>query len=412
MSRGVILCVDDDATVVRSLRSLLWGNVGDFDIEIAESGAEALEIALELEEHGQELAVVIADFIMPTMRGDELLIRLHRTHQNALSIMLTGQSDIEGVKKAINEANLYRFLEKPFDSDDLLLTIKSACNAYQSERAVALHHAQLNGLNLELEEMVSRLKTQQEDLMRSEAKATVSTLVASVSHELVTPFGNGVLTADVLLELTRKFNQEMDNGQLTRSGLRRYIDSVAEAGSLIQRNLKRASDLLANFQQMATDQASECRRTFDLAAVVEEIVDTMKHKLKGKPHGLVQDIAPGIVMDSFPGAIGQIVINLINNAYLHAFEDRTEGLLTIHAHLHGGAVHLSFTDNGVGIASDHLAQLMKPFFSTKVGRGGNGLGMSIVANLVEKVLDGTISVKSTVGVGTTFNIVLPLAAPH
>ncbi|WNO03958.1 sensor histidine kinase [Rhodoferax mekongensis] len=412
MSQGVILCVDDDATVVRSLRSLLGGSVGDFDIEIAESGAEALEIALELEERRQELVVVIADFIMPMMRGDELLIRLHQIHPNALSIMLTGQSDLEGVKKAINEANLYRFLEKPFDSDDLLLTIKSACNAYQSERAVGLHNAQLNVLNVELEEMVSKLKIQQEDLTRSEAKATISTLVASVSHELVTPFGNGVLTADVLVELTRKFNQEMENGQLTRSGLRRYVDSVAEAATLIQRNLRRAGDLLANFQQMATDQASECRRTFDLATVVGEIVDTMKHRLRGKPHSLVQNIEPDIVMDSFPGAIGQIVINLINNAYLHAFEGRANGVFSIDAHLQGDSVHLTFTDNGVGIASDHMAQLMKPFFSTKVGRGGNGLGMSIVANLVEKVLDGTITVKSTVGVGTTFYIVLPLAAPH
>jgi signal transduction histidine kinase len=382
MNQGTILCVDDDATVLRALRSLLSNLGNDFIIEIAEGGEEALEIAQELKEQETPLAVVISDFIMPGMRGDELLISLHQLYPSAITIMLTGQNDVSGVKRAINEANLYRFLEKPFDNDDLLLTIKSACQAYQNEREVVRQNTQLKALNTDLEEMVSLLERQQQDLTRSEAKATISTLVASVSHELGTPIGNIVLTADSLVEVTRKFKLAVETNQMSRTGLGSFIDTVTEASSLLHGNVRRASSLLLNFKQVAADQASEQRRTFELGTVVREIVDTMKPSLRNKPHRVVLNIAQDIGMDSFPGALGQIVINLINNAYLHAFEGCTDGVLTIHANLQGNAVHMSFSDNGVGISQENLVRLMEPFFSTKVGRGGTGLGMSIVATLV------------------------------
>lgn len=411
MTDGTILCVDDDPTVLTALRALL-GKLGqEFSVEIAESGDEALEIEADLRAQGQSLAVVISDFIMPGMRGDELLVRLHQRSPATIKIMLTGQSAFDGVKRAINQANLYRFLEKPFNNDDLLLTVKSAWTAYEQDRALKRQNEELKHLNADLELMVTRLHNQQEELARSEAKAAISTLVASVSHELGTPLGNSVMTADMLVDLANKFSRTVENGQLRRSDLDHFIGQVGEGGGLLQRNLQRANALLKNFKQVAADQASEQRRTFDLASAVREILFTMAPSLRHKPHRVEIDIPEGIVMDSVPGALGQVVINLVNNAYLHAFDGRADGVLKITGQLQGDQVHLRFVDNGIGISEENLLRLCEPFFSTKIGKGGTGLGMSIVDNLVRKSLQGRLDIASVVGQGTTFDITIPACLP-
>ena len=152
---GIILCVDDDATVLNALRSLLSSSFGpELELEFAESGAEALEIDAELRAQGRELGLVISDFMMPGLRGDELLVRLHETTPNTVKILLTGQSDLTGVKRAINEANLYRFLEKPFLNDDIVLTVRAAIRAYCQERDLIRQNEELRKINAELEDMV------------------------------------------------------------------------------------------------------------------------------------------------------------------------------------------------------------------------------------------------------------------
>lgn len=165
------LCVDDDTTVLNALRTLLGNSLGkDVVLETAESGDEALEIHADLQQDGQQLAVVISDFIMPGMRGDELLVRLHERSPHTVKIMLTGQSDLEGVKRAINEANLYRFLEKPFNNSDLLLTAKSALRAYTQDRELERRNAELveinNGLEKLVEKRTAELREKNQELER------------------------------------------------------------------------------------------------------------------------------------------------------------------------------------------------------------------------------------------------------
>lgn len=129
-----VLCVDDDKSVLSALRTLLQSSLlGDCRIEIAESGQEALEIQEELVEGDRPVQVVVSDFIMPAMRGDELLVRLHERAPGMVKIMLTGQADFSGVKRVINEANLFRFIEKPFNHADLVLSIRAALQARSRE---------------------------------------------------------------------------------------------------------------------------------------------------------------------------------------------------------------------------------------------------------------------------------------
>ena len=116
-------------------------------------------------------------------------------------------------------------------------------------------------------------------------------------------------------------------------------------------------------------------------------------------------------MDSFPGALGQILINLINNACLHAFEGRSDGVVRILAHATDAWVEVQVNDNGTGMSSELMSQLFQPFFSTKIGRGGTGLGMTIVENLVKKTMGGSLVVESSLGVGTVMRIRFPQTAP-
>lgn len=264
----------------------------------------------------------------------------------------------------------------------------------------------------QLSAAMQTLHQSQEALARSAAKATLGTLVASVTHELNTPLGNSLITASTCVDLARRVQGLAETGQLKRSDLSAFLQEVREGGDLIERNLHRAVALVKNFKQVAADQASEQRRSFDLADVVKEVLDTLSPSLKRHPHRVEVDVARGLVFDSFPGALGQVVINLINNAYLHAFEGRTDGCVRISAQAAGGRVDLCIADNGIGMSQALLAQLFQPFFSTKIGRGGTGLGMTIVENLVKKVLGGTLAVESSLGVGTQFLIRLPLLAPH
>ncbi len=264
----------------------------------------------------------------------------------------------------------------------------------------------------ELNAALSRLHHSQEELARTEARATRSTLVASVTHELATPLGNTLMTASTLTEQARAFASKFEKGQLTRADLSDFVNSVRVGGDLVVRNLHRADELVKNFKQVAADQASEQRRKFDLAETVQEVLEILGPSLKKKPHEVVTDIAHGMVMDSFPGPVGQVVINLINNCYLHAFDDGAAGVVSISAVRAGDQIRLTVADNGTGMSAEHLKQLFRPYFSTKIGQGGTGLGMTIVENLVYKTLGGSIDVRSQIGKGTEFILLLPVSAPQ
>ena len=154
MSKTAILCVDDEVTIVESLKIELESALGDeYLIEIAQDSEEALEVVEELMEDNYELALVISDCIMPGMKGDELLVRIHEISPKTIKIMLTGQADLEAVKTAINQAKLYRYIAKPWQRDDLKLTIKEAINLYSKEKKLTEKNLELTQLNGELEEL-------------------------------------------------------------------------------------------------------------------------------------------------------------------------------------------------------------------------------------------------------------------
>jgi ligand-binding sensor domain-containing protein/signal transduction histidine kinase len=256
-----------------------------------------------------------------------------------------------------------------------------------------------------------KLLDTQQQLVEREKLAALGSLVAGVAHELNTPIGNSLVIASTLEDRTTEIEARNNQNAMRRSDLNSFIEAAREASTLLMRSLRNAAELVNSFKQVAVDQASAKRREFNLNQASQEIVTTMKNQIRKAGHQIELDMPDDISMDSFPGPYGQVVINLINNALLHAFDDRSGGEIRLWAvRLGSDQVRIVFQDNGRGIAIEHQARIFDPFFTTKLGQGGNGLGLSITYNIVTSLLDGTIRVDSVVGVGTRFTMDLPLKA--
>ena len=280
------------------------------------------------------------------------------------------------------------------------------------EYRVQTRTAELETANTELQSTLHTLQLAQNELVRAERLASLGSLVAGVAHELNTPIGNSVTVASTLQEKTREFSQEFTGGTLKKSGLTSYIETAGTASDLLMRNLHQARELIASFKQVAVDQTSEKRRKFDLKEVIEEVVATLHPMLKKTPHEVMLKLQPEIELDSFPGPLGQVVTNLVNNAVLHAFDGMEHGTITIEAYAAGSElVEIQIQDNGSGIPQHHLPKIFDPFFTTRLGQGGSGLGLHIVYSIVTRVLGGKINVRSRPSAGTLFTLQLPLIAP-
>lgn len=407
--KPLLLLVDDTPSNLHVLAAMLKH---DYRLKLATNGPDA--IALCHKEEQPQLLVL--DVMMPDMSGIEVLAALRADpHTAAIPVIFLSADDSERSQLDGFELGADDYLTKPVNGILLQARVRNILRRKQAEERVlelnATLEARVAQRSRELDATNAALQQSLEDLARSEARAALSIMVASITHELGTPLGNSVMSAGTLNDNTRELERQMESGQIKRSNLTDYFSVMRDGINILQRNLQRASELLNNFKQVAADQASEQRREFDLATVVHEVAASLQPSLKRHPHKLNIDIPEGIVMDSLPGPLGQVCINLINNAYLHAFDGRTDGLLTLRASADEQYVTLHFTDNGVGIPPENLARLFQPFFSTKIGKGGSGLGMTIVESLVGKTLGGSISVESAPGAGACFSIRLPRQAP-
>jgi PAS domain S-box-containing protein len=255
------------------------------------------------------------------------------------------------------------------------------------------------------------LRRTQKELLQSEKLASLGALVAGVAHELNTPIGTAVTVASTLVQTHKRFKELAATG-LTRSGLAEYLNDVQEGGLIIERNLERAAELIGGFKQLAVDQTSYQRRSFSVHEVVQEIILSMKPTLRKTKFELVTDVPQDLVLDSLPGPLGQVLINLINNALVHAFGDRDTGTISLSARAtEPGWLSVTVRDDGRGIPEDHQGKIFDPFFTTRMGQGGSGLGLHITYTLVTGPLGGDIELHSAPGQGTSFVLHLPLVAP-
>ena len=277
---------------------------------------------------------------------------------------------------------------------------------------LARQKASVESAHRDLSSVLQTLKQAQTNLITSEKMASLGSLVAGIAHELNTPIGNSLLTATALDDMVRLFEKQYAEGGIKRSALETLVADTKTACAIMTSSLHRAADLITSFKQVAVDQTSDMRRRFDLSEVISDTCATFAAQLKRANCETRIDCPPRLMIDSFPGGVGQVLSNLINNALLHAFEGRASATMSISARTTpDGFVMLVFSDDGVGMPPKILHQVFDPFFTTKMGQGGSGLGMNIVYNIVTGMLGGSIAIESSPGHGTTVTIRLPCVAP-
>lgn len=264
----------------------------------------------------------------------------------------------------------------------------------------------------ELKKVIGDLRDTQEELLHSERLASLGSLVAGISHDLNTPIGNTLTVATTLQDRVREFNATMAKGELKKSALLDFLHVTEEMGDLLVRSCRRAAELVASFKQVAADQASERRRVFDLKELVDDVLMTLRPTYKHQPWTFASDIPEGVACDSFPGPLGQVLSNLVQNACVHGLAEQSAGRIEISAsHPVEGWLRLTVRDDGCGMDPGTLARVFDPFFTTRLGRGGSGLGLSVSYRIVTSLLGGAISVESEPGKGTCFTVMFPVKAP-
>lgn len=330
--------------------------------------------------------------------------------------------ELENMRQDYNDATS-RLLAQVED----LLSIKTELSLanMELESRVERRTRSLAQANANLSKALQDLQQTQAELVRSAQLAGLGSLVAGIAHELNTPIGNALTVSTSMHDEAQKLKVLLQTGTLKRSMLERHAQATLQITHIMEKNLRRAADLIGHFKQVAVDQVSEHRRRFNLSEVVDDTLATLSSHLNKGNHKLELKLDCNPVFDSYPGAIGQVLSNLIVNALVHGLDGCENGSMTLHACWQidpanaptaansnpPQVIDISLTDNGVGILDEHRSRIFDPFFTTKLGQGGSGLGLHIAYNLTTMVLGGKIFLDPHVTQGTRMHLVLPLSAP-
>ncbi|MEP6485750.1 trifunctional serine/threonine-protein kinase/ATP-binding protein/sensor histidine kinase [Microcoleus vaginatus GB2-A3] len=332
--------------------------------------------------------------------------------KSILCTPLINQSQLTGILYLENNLTTGAFTQDRLEILKLLSS-QISISIENAQLYANLHQFNQNLENLvqqrtsELSQTLEDLKSAQNKLVESEKMAALGGLVAGVAHEINTPIGIGITAASLLAEKATKFFEVYSNGQIKRSELEKFLDTAMQSSNMILSNLTRAADLIHSFKEVAVDQSSELKRTFNVKNYLEEILTSLTAKLKRTKHKIHIKCDENIVVDSYPGVVCQIVTNLVLNSLIHAYDGEDEGVLAFDFKLEGDRLIFEYADNGKGIDPENLSKIFEPFFTTKRGQGGTGLGLHIIYNLVTQKLKGTINCTSQVNKGTKFMIEFP-----
>lgn len=281
----------------------------------------------------------------------------------------------------------------------------------QAQLALEAANAEQAAANKELRETLAQLRKAQDQLVQAEKFASLGGLVAGVAHEINTPVGVGVTAASHLRRKLEEMQDTLASGSLKRSQLDEFVSQADQATHIILANLERAAKLIQSFKQVAVDQSSSEYRKFNLHQYLHEVLLSLRPKLK--PTGVQVDVTcdPALTLNSLPGAYSQIVTNLVVNSLIHAYDTGDTGSIKITAQTTGQNLRLNYSDDGRGMTPEIKAQVFDPFFTTRRGQGGSGLGMNVVYNLITQKLGGTLELHSSPGRGMQLEMTLPLHRP-
>ncbi len=395
-----ILIIDDEAFIRVSLINFLE-DCG-FVVMDAENGRIGLEL---FEAHHHDL--IICDLGMPEMDGLEFLEQINAKQINIPVIIVSGASNIADTVKAL-KLGAWDYIIKPIqDMNVLHHSVNKAFERAEFIRVKNKYQKDLEKANTELKRSLDILETAQDRMVQSEKMAALGELVAGVAHEINTPVGVGVTAASFLDVRTNEMKKRYESGELKKSDLEKYLGVVSEVSHSILINMERAAELISSFKQVAVDQYSQTRRKFNLKGYIGEILLSLGPKYNKTGHTITVNCEADIELDSYPGAFSQIINNLVMNSLIHGFEKVTHGKITMDIHRTEDGFVFVYKDNGKGMSAEEKVKAFDPFYTTRRGKGGTGLGMSIVFNLVTQTLNGSIVCESSQNRGVQLTMTFP-----
>ncbi|MCG8567108.1 MAG: response regulator [Desulfobacterales bacterium] len=395
-----ILVIDDESYI----RDSMAGYLEDFGFRVvqAENGRQGME---QIHAHAPDL--ILCDLRMPEVDGLEVLARVTRELPQTPIIIVSGAGNIGDTVQALR-LGAWDYIIKPIQEMDVLYYAVN--KALERKRFLAdqeRHQRELEEANGRLQRSLERLEQAKDKLIESEKMAALGELVTGVAHEINTPVGIGVTAASLLETRTRELREEYDHGRLKRSELDGYLNTVAEVSQSILVNMEKAAELISNFKQVAADQSSEQLRRFNVLGYINGVLISLAPRYKLSGHSIDVDCPETLEVTSYPGALSRILSNLILNSLIHGFDGRDQGEIQLRVRPREKGLCLVYTDNGWGLDREQQEKIFHPFYTTRRGKGGTGLGMSIVFNLVTQTLKGTIHLDSEPGNGVRITLSLP-----
>lgn len=304
--------------------------------------------------------------------------------------------------KEFEKGNLHQRLTREI-SNPILNELKNILN--QMANNLELTIEELQHTNEEYEVSLENLKKTQTQLIESEKMASLGGLVAGVAHEINTPVGIGITGSSHFLEMTNKLKKLYDSENMGEDEFEDYLNSSVELANLINLNLSKAAKLVNSFKQIAVDQTSEEKRTFNLQKYLNEVLLSIGNVLKKTQIKVNINCDSSIKIYSYPGLLSQIITNLIINSIIHGFDEgNKKGEINIDVKLSEEKLILLYKDDGKGIPLENMNKIFDPFFTTNRENGGSGLGLNIIYNIITKQLNGTIKCKSNEPIGAEFLI--------
>lgn len=265
----------------------------------------------------------------------------------------------------------------------------------------------LNKANIELEETIENLKETKKDLIASQKMATLGDLVSSISHELNTPIGLSITAVSHLDTLRKNLVKEYENDSMTEEYFMDFIKNIDELTKMLTITLSNTKNLIHGFHSVAVDQAIEDKREIVLKFYINEILLTLKNKTEKKNINIDLVCNEEIVLNTYPGFISQILINLINNSMLHGFKEHKDGNILIDVIPNKETIEIKYSDDGDGIKDEIIEKVFEQYFTTKKHSGGTGLGLYIIKKIIIDKLQGTIEIEKGKKDGVCFIINLP-----
>jgi signal transduction histidine kinase len=264
----------------------------------------------------------------------------------------------------------------------------------------------------QLQNTLQNLESAQSQLVQAEKMASLGLLTAGIAHEINTPLGVVITSLSTITHKIQTLGNKVSEDKLTKSYLHASLTSISEATDISNLSLTRLITLISNFKQVAVDHFVEEPREFDLGQHISEFMNTLSSKLKQKNIEYECNQQKSIIITTIPGALTQVFTNCVTNTFHHAFANRDSNaeppkIVYELSKSEDGQITIIFSDNGCGMPTEILNKIYEPFYTTKRGRGGTGLGMHIVYNIVSQKLQGDIKIKSVLNKGTTITLQLP-----